>query len=123
MQVTLERIAQLERELERAKAQLWREDAERYRVVWRELPDEERERIVSGLTDKKERILFGLEAGDEPRVSGEKPGKSGGDLSCEICGKSGLTQRGLGLHKARKHKAEMSEKPDEEPPFAVSGRA
>ena len=73
----------------------------------RDISEEEKERIVNGLTDKHERILFGLEVAEEPRrLSTERSGKSGGDLTCTLCGKSGLTKRGLGLHVARMHKEE-----------------
>lgn len=107
MNPTEEKIAKLERELEQAKAQLWKEDGERYRVVWRKISDAERQRILDGLTDKKEKILFGLEAPEEEKGSlSEKAGRSGGELSCPICGKSGLTKRGLGLHTIRMHGAE-----------------
>jgi hypothetical protein len=47
------RIAQLERELEEARKELWKDDAERYRVLVREMPEDERTRIIEGLTDKK----------------------------------------------------------------------
>ena len=55
---------------------------------------------MDSLTDRKERILFGLEA---PERS-ERPAKSGGDLKCPICGKTGLTKRGLALHMVRMHR-------------------
>jgi hypothetical protein len=42
-----------------------------------------------------------------------RPGGAGGDLVCDICGKSGLTARGLGLHKVRLHREEK-EKEEEE---------
>lgn len=107
MVVDMARIAQLERELEEARKELWKEEAERYRVLVREMPEEERTRIIEGLTDKKERILFGLEPPEEPkRGSAMRPGASGGDLTCPICGKSGLTKRGLALHTIRMHGAE-----------------
>jgi hypothetical protein len=92
------RIAQLEKELEEAKAEMSKEDAEGYRVVWREMSENDRERILEKLTNKKERILFGLEAPEEGRM---RPGTSGGDLTCSLCGKAGLTKRGLGLHMVR----------------------
>jgi hypothetical protein len=107
MVVDMARIAQLERELEEARKELWKEEAERYRVLVREMPEEERTRIIKGLTDKKERILFGLEPPEEPkRETAMRPGASGGDLTCPICGKSGLTKRGLALHTIRMHGAE-----------------
>jgi hypothetical protein len=107
MVVDMARIAQLERELEEARRELCKEDAERYRVLMREIPENERKRIVEGLTDKKERILFGLEPPEEPkRGAAMRPGASGGDLTCPICGKSGLTKRGLALHTSRMHGAE-----------------
>ena len=104
MVVDIARIAQLERELEEARKELWKEEAERYRVLVREMPEDERTRIIEGLTDKKERILFGLEPPEEPkRGAAMRPGASGGDLTCPICGKSGLTKRGLALHTIRMH--------------------
>src|SRR5512147_3327065 len=107
MVVDMARIAQLERELEEARKELWKEDAERYRVLVREMPEDERKRIIERLTDKKERILFGLEPPEqEKRGAAMRPGASRGDLTCPICGKSGLTKRGLALHTIRMHGAE-----------------
>jgi hypothetical protein len=108
MSVSMARVAELERQLEEAKEQLAKEDGERFRVLWREIAQEERERILEGLTDRKERVLFGLEVPEEPK-GGVRPGGSGGDLTCDICGKPGLTRRGLGLHMVRKHKEEGSD--------------
>jgi hypothetical protein len=71
-------IEHLERELEEARKELWREDAERYRVLTREMSEADRERILSTLTDKRERILFGLEAPEEPRGgAGMRPAGAG----------------------------------------------
>ena len=111
MPVNLERIARLERELEEARAQLWKDDAERYHILLREIPEEDRGRILDNLTDKRERVLFGLEAPEETKKGGVsgKPGTAGGDLVCEFCGKSGLTKKGLGLHKSRLHKMDKGE--------------
>ena len=104
------KIAEMERALEEARAQLWKEDGRRYQVIMREISDTEKERILGSLTDRRERILFGLEAGDEPKAKGQiRPGASGGDLECAVCGKSGLTKRGLGLHMTRMHKTEPEE--------------
>jgi hypothetical protein len=99
-------IAQMEKELEEARDQLLREDGERYRIVMREIAEEEKERILESLTDRHERILFGLEPPVAGRA-GERP-KSGGDLVCSLCGKTSLTERGLKLHTARKHKGEKT---------------
>ena len=105
MSVGMARVAELERQLEEAKAQLAKEDGERFRVVWREISDEEKSRIMDSLTDRKERVLFGLDVPEEPKRGGSpRPGGSGGALTCEICGKSGLTTRGLALHTVRMHK-------------------
>jgi hypothetical protein len=102
------RIERLEKELEEARRELWKEDAERYRILMREISEADKERIVGSLTDKGERILFGLEAPEESkRGVAVRPGGAGGDLACPICGKSGLTKRGLGLHMVRLHKSEM----------------
>ena len=60
-------------ELEEAKAQLWREDAEGYRILMREISKEEKERIVGTLTDKGERVLFGLEAPEELKGTAMRP--------------------------------------------------
>jgi uncharacterized membrane protein len=99
------KIAELERALEEAKAQLAKEDGERFRVIWREIAQEKKERILGGLTDRQERVLFGLEVPEEPkRGTTSRPGGSGGDLTCQICGKTGLTRRGLALHTVRMHK-------------------
>ena len=96
-------IAQLEKELEEARDQLLREDGQRYRIIMREISEAEKERILDSLTDRHERILFGLEPPGASRA-GERPAKSGGDLVCPLCDKGGLTELGLKLHTARKHK-------------------
>ena len=111
MPVDRERVERLERELAEARAQLLQEDGERYRILMREISPEEKQRILDRLTDKHERILFGLELPEEPKRrgrGGERPAKSGGDLRCPICGKEGLTKRGLALHMARIHKGERA---------------
>lgn len=99
------RIARLEQELAQAKAQLLAEDGQRYRILMREISDEERDRILQGLTDPGERVLFGLESPEERRGT-RSPGsaKSGGDMACPHCGKGGLSNRGLRLHITRMHK-------------------
>ena len=110
MSASMTRVAELERQLEEAKAQMFKEDGERYRVIWREISEDEKARIVGGLTDRKERVLFGLEVPEEPnRRSAGRPGTSGGDLTCSVCGKSGLTTRGLALHTVRMHKEASEE--------------
>jgi hypothetical protein len=107
MVVDLAKIARLEKELEEARAQLWKEDGERFRILMREMSDADRQRMLDNLTDRGERILFGLEAPEEPkRGAGMRPGASGGDLECTYCGKKGLTKKGLALHVSRMHKQE-----------------
>lgn len=107
MVVDLARIERLEKELEEAKRELAREDGERYRVLMREMSEAERERILDNLTDRGDRILFGLEAPEEPkRAAAMRSGGAGGDLVCPVCGKKGLTALGLKLHTARMHRAE-----------------
>jgi hypothetical protein len=114
MVVDLARIERLEKELEEAKRELAREDGERYRVLMREISAEEKERIIGGLTDKREKVLFGLEQPEKPhKRAGMRAGASGGDLECPYCGKKGLTALGLKLHTSRMHKAEK-EKEEEE---------
>ena len=101
------RIERLEKELEEARRELWKEDAERYRILMREMSEEDQERILGSLTDRRERILFGLETPEEPKSGAAmRAGTAGGDLTCPICGKSGLTKRGLALHTIRMHGAE-----------------
>jgi hypothetical protein len=70
------RIERLEKELEEARRELWKEDAERYRILMREISEADKERIVGSLTDKGERILFGLEAPEESKRV--RPGGAGG---------------------------------------------
>jgi hypothetical protein len=107
MVVDRAKIERLEKELEEAKRELWREDAERYRILIREMSEVERERILDNLADRGERILFGLEAPEEPkRVAVVRTAAGGGDLVCAVCGKTGLTALGLKLHTARMHKKE-----------------
>ena len=105
MPTSAERITQLELELAEARAIYERENGIRFLIIMREISPEEKQRIMDSLTDRKERILFGLEA---PERAG-RPAKSGGDLKCPICGKEGLTNRGLELHKVRTHKGKVSE--------------
>lgn len=108
MVVDRTKIERLEKELEEARRELLREDGERYRILMREIAEAERERILGGLTDRRERVLFGLEVAEEPqRGVSMRPGASGGDLTCSYCGKAGLTRRGLGLHTVRLHKSEI----------------
>ena len=95
--------------LEEARRELLREDGERFRILMREIPDADRERILGSLTERKERVLFGLEVAAEPQKRAAiRPGGAGGDLTCSICGKTGLTKKGLGLHVARLHKGEKA---------------
>lgn len=93
----------------------------------RGISEAERERVLGSLTDKHERVLFGLEAPEESKKgkASLRPGGAGGDLTCSVCGKTGLTKRGLGLHMVRLHKGEKKEV--EEPEIsrganAISGR-
>jgi hypothetical protein len=107
MVVDRAKIERLEKELEEAKQELWKEDAERYRVLMRKMSEAERERILGSLTERGERVLFGREAPEEPQKrAGMRSGGSGGDLECPYCGKKGLTKRGLALHTIRMHKGE-----------------
>lgn len=109
MVVDLAKIERLERELRDAKAQMWKEDGDRYRILMREMTDADKQRILGNLTDRGERVLFGLEPPEEgKRGAGMRPGGAGGDLECSYCGKTGLTQRGLGLHVTRMHKEEKA---------------
>ena len=87
-------IAQMEKDLEEARDQLLREDGLRYRIVMREISEEEKERILDGLTDRHERILFGL----EPPGSGRA-----GDAASQEWRGSGL----LPLWQERPHRARL----------------
>src|SRR5512147_2279928 len=114
MVVDRARIERLEKELEEARRELLKEDGERYRILLREISKEEKGRILGSLTDKGERILFGLEAPEErKRGVAMRPGGAGGDLTCSYCGKTGLTKRGLGLHVVRLHKSEIEKEKEE----------
>src|SRR3954470_14464518 len=110
MPVDRGKIDELERQLAEAKAELLREGGKKYEVLLRIIPEEEMQRYLGTLTDRQERILFGLELPEEPKrrgrkpATGEPPAKSGGDQVCPICGKAGLTERGLKLHMTRMHK-------------------
>ena len=80
MVVDRAKIERLEKELEEAKRELWREDAKRYRILMREMSEADKERILGNLTDREERVLFGLEAPEEPkRVAVVRPAGGGGD--------------------------------------------
>jgi hypothetical protein len=114
MVVDRARIERLEKELEEARREFLKEDGERYRILMRDIAEEEKERILGNLTDKGERVLFGLEAPEErKRGVGMRPGGAGGDLTCSYCGKTGLTKRGLGLHVVRLHKSEIEKEKGE----------
>jgi hypothetical protein len=93
-------------------------------------PRTKKQRILDSLTDWHERILFGLEPPGSGR-GGEQSAQSGGNLVCSLCGKTGLTERGLKLHTARIHKGEKGEGDrtsvgsavnPEPPPLATYGR-
>jgi hypothetical protein len=105
MAIDITLIQKLERDLDNARRQLLTEDGERYRIIMREIKDEERQRIFEALTVKRERILFGLETPEE-QAGGKKAAGSGGDLECPICHRTGFTTRGLALHKVRLHKGQ-----------------
>ena len=79
MVVDLTKIARLEKELEEAKRELAREDGERYRILVREMSEVDRNRILDNLTDRGERILFGLEVPEEACVPGER-----GEIWCVL---------------------------------------
>src|SRR5512132_4287673 len=114
MAVDKAKIERLEKDLEEARRELLREDGARYRVLMRDISKEERERILEGLTDKGERILFGLEAPEgKKRGAAMRPGGAGGDLTCSYCGKTGLTKRGLGLHVVRLHRLDLEKEKEE----------
>ena len=70
MVVDLAKIERLEKELREAKAQLWKEDGDRYRILMREMTEADKQRILDNLTDRGERILFGLEAPEEGKRGG-----------------------------------------------------
>ena len=91
MVVDMARIAQLERELEEARKELWKEaGAIAFSCAKCRRMSETHYRGTDG---QKERILFGLEPPEEPKGGAAmRAGASGGDLTCPICGKSGLTR-------------------------------
>ena len=60
MVVDLAKIERIEKELREAKAQMWREDGDRYRILIREMSEVERNRILGSLTDRRERIFSAL---------------------------------------------------------------
>ena len=111
MAVGRAKIEELERELEEARSQFLQE-GQRYTILMRELPDRERERLMSllneRLTERSERLLFELDVPEEEKRRGRPAGEGKpapkGDLVFDICGKGGLTPKGLALHKARLHK-------------------
>jgi hypothetical protein len=107
MPINAATIAQMEKELADAREQLLKEDGRRYQILMREISEAEKQRILDGLHDRHERILFGLETSGSGRA-GERSAHSGGDLVCSLCGKAGLTERGLKLHTARIHKDEKA---------------
>jgi hypothetical protein len=104
MTVDAAKIGQLEQELAETR-RLLMEEVRRFEVIMREISEEEKERILEGLTDRQERILFGLEA--PPARQGGGAGVSGGNLTCPHCGEEGLTELGLKLHITRMHMIEQ----------------
>jgi hypothetical protein len=109
MPVDAEKIEQMRRQLAEAEDQFLRENGRRYEIIRRLISPDEWQRIMDSLETLEDRRLFGLVPPEEPRrrgrpAGGERPAKSGGDLTCDICGKGGLTKRGLSLHRARIHK-------------------
>src|SRR5215218_1351264 len=95
------KIEALERELEDARSQFLMEEGQRYTILMRELPNEEKERLRTilneRLTERSERLLFELDVPDEekrrgrPAAEGKPPPK--GNLVCDICGKGGFTPK------------------------------
>src|SRR4051794_16704773 len=114
MAVGRAKIEELERELEEARGQFLKEEGQRFAILMRVLPEEEKHRLISILNDKltkrSERLLFELDIPTEEELRGGRPaGQSPrGDLVCDICGKSGFTPKGLALHKTRMHKEKES---------------
>ena len=114
MAVGRAKIEELERELQEARSQFLQEEGQRYTILMRELPTEEKERLKTilneRLTERSERLLFELDVPEEEkrrgRPAGERKPQSKGNLVCDICGKGGFTPKGLALHKARLHKGE-----------------
>ena len=97
MVVDLAKIERLERELREAKAQMWKEDGDRYRILMREMTDTDKQRIIGSLTDKGERILFGLEAPEEvKRGAGMRPGASGGKSDVFVLREERAYPKGIG---------------------------
>ena len=77
-------IAQMEQALEEARDQLLREDGQRYQILMREITEEEKERILESLTDRHERILFGLEPPGVEVGRGAARQKWGGFWVCSL---------------------------------------
>jgi hypothetical protein len=121
MAIDAAKIAQMEEDLEQARAELQRQNGVKFDILWAWLSDADKERFHDSLTRKPDRVLFGLEAPDRTG----RPGKSGGDLSCPLCDKKGLTKRGLALHTVRMHRGVNVEEalPPQEKVEGVSRRA
>ncbi len=111
MPVNRVEVEKLRQKLAEAEREMMAEDGMRYRILQRLIPPEEMERYLAGLTDREEKVLFGLELPEEPKRRGRKPSgerqaKAEGNLACPYCDKTGLTQKGLSLHIARLHKGQ-----------------
>src|SRR4051794_36132200 len=111
MAIDRAKIEELERELANARGQFLQEEGQRYTILMRELPAEEKERLRTilneRLTERSERLLFELNVPEDEKRRG-RPAAEGkspkGNLVCDVCGKGGFTPKGLALHKARLHK-------------------
>ncbi len=93
LQISPGEIERRERELTALKAQYYQQGARCFEILMRVMTDDERNDIFERVTDRQERILLGLEAPEEARRP--RPAASGGEEVCPLCGKSGLTRRGL----------------------------
>jgi hypothetical protein len=101
MPIDATQVAKLREEYERARAQLDKEDAERFRILREYVGADKLRELVNGLTEKNHRVLFGLELPDEPKR--ERRRREEGTLECPICHKRFKNERGLKIHMGREH--------------------
>ena len=103
------KIARMEEELAKARAELLTEDGRRYRALRDLLGMEEIRRLADGLKDREHRILFGLEVPDEPKARCRR--KEEGTIECPICHRKFKNERGLKIHMGREH-PEQAKQPE-----------
>src|SRR4051812_37663077 len=93
------KIAQMQKDLDEAKAQLLAEDGQRYRTLRDHIGVEKVRELVDGLQSKSDRILFGLDLPEEPKqAKSGRRAKGKGTIQCPYCPTKVNNEKGLAIH-------------------------